>query len=183
MEKKKTQKTNKGPGQPTKLTKTLSLRIRRMYLSGKDHDTIREELEIKKGTWDHWYWNDTQSFRSNFVLWRREKMLNQAEKNLEQFVEMPTEIEDIEDSDEENGPRSVVVTDPRLVKIKLDATTYLTDTIGKDTYSKRVIQEDPTAAKSSEVDELRKSIKKIMTNQRSRHLSVHFKDKMAKAVK
>ncbi len=179
---KKKQKKNKGPGQPTKLSKALSLKIRRLYLIGKTPLQIQEELQIRKGTWDHWYWNDTQEFRTNLTLWRREKMLSQAEKNLEEFSVMPTEIQDIEDSDDENGSRAVVVTDPRLVKIKLDATTYLTDTLGKDVYSKRVIQDDPNAAKKDEVESLRQSLKRIITNQRKFNHSNH-KDKMRELMK
>lgn len=176
------QKSNRGPGAPTKLSKKLTLQIRRLYLLGKSIAEIREKLEIKESTWDVWYWRDTQGFRTNFVTWRRERMLNKSEDNLSWFIDMPTEVQDIEDSDSENGPRAVVVTDPRLVKIKLDATTYITDTLGKDSYSKRVINEDPDAAKKEEVDELRQTLKKIMHGQRMKYSS-NFKTKTAQAVK
>lgn len=177
MAKNKQVKQNK-PGQPTKLNKTLTLRIRRLFLEGLKPEEIQAKLEIKYNTWNHWYWNNTQSFRDNLTMWRREKMLGQAERNLEEFSTMPTEIQDIEDSDEEDGPRSVVVTDPRLVKIKLDATTYITDTLGKEIFSKKVIQEDPQAAKKEEVESLRTAVKKLMSNQRSKYLPNH-KMKMA----
>lgn len=181
METKKPKQKNK-PGPVSTLTKNLSLQIRKLHLQGFKIDEIREKLNIKESTWESWYYRDTQNFRSNFTLWRREKMLNQAEINLEDFSIMPTEIQTIEDSDDEMGERAVVVTDPRLVKIKLDATTYITDTIGKDIYSKRIIQEDPEAAKKEEVDALRQTIKKIMIHQRSRYVPLH-RDKMAKALK
>lgn len=181
MATKNLKKQNK-PGPAGLLTTKLTLQIRKLYLSGKKIGEIQEQLNIKPTTWDQWMFQNRKDFRTNFVNWRREKMLGQAELNLEEFSTMPTEVEEIEDSDEEDGPRSVVRTDPRLVKIKLDATTYITDTIGKEVYSKKVIQEDPQAAKKEEVESLRSAVKKLMSNQRSKYLSNH-KVKMAGALK
>lgn len=177
--KKITQKSNKN----IRLSNSLSLQIRKLYLSGLKLEEIREKLGILKNTWDSWYYRDTQAFRSNFTFWRREKLLSKAEENLEWFVDMPTEVEDIEDSDEEDGPRAVVVTDPRLVKIKLDATTYITDTIGKEVYSKKVIQEDPNAANKSDVDDIRQKLKSLLNSKRVKYLKTTGKDKLIKALK
>lgn len=178
----KPKKQNKGPGQPSKLTKTLALRIRKLYLSGKKVKDIQLELGIKAKTWEHWFLVNTHGFRTDFAAWRREKMLNRFEENLHEFSEMPTEIQDIEDSDDENGPRAVVVTDPRLVKIKLDATTYGLDTLGKEHYSKKLLVEDPDAARKDEVEDLRQTVKKMINSQRGKYIPSH-KQKMAGALK
>lgn len=175
-------KKQRGPGHPTSLTNKLLLQIRKMYLAGYEVKEIQSTLGIKPATWESWYYRDTQGLRDGVTKWRREKMLVQAEKNLEQFSVMPTEIQEIEDSDGENGPKAVVVTDPRLVKIKLDATTYLTDTLGKDTYSKRIIQDDPNAAKKTELDEVRHTLKNIMLAVKGRG-QTSAKDKMLSAIK
>jgi hypothetical protein len=182
MEKKENKKSN--AGRPTKLTKTLTLKIRKLFLAGEKIIDIQKKLEIKSNTWDSWYYADIQGFRTKLISWRREKMYQQAEINLEEFVAMPTEVEEIQDSNSEDGAKAIVVTDPKLLKIKLDATTYITDTIGKDVYSKRVIQEDPNGAKKTEVDAVRVTLKQIMSKLRVSHQTKgSAKDKMAAAVK
>lgn len=176
------QKKQNKPGAPTLLTKLVAGRIRTLIVSGKEREEICAELGIKVGTWDKWYYRDSSSFRVNLENWREEFMLKQARINHRDFLIMPTDIEDIEDSDDENGPRSVVRTDPRLLKIKSDHTIYITDTLGKEKFSKKLITEDPNAAKKDEVEALRESVKKIMNNQRMSHKSGH-KQKMEQLTK
>ncbi len=176
------EKKPRKPNKNTLLTKTLTLQIRKLYLSGKNITQIQEELVISQKTWESWYYRDTQGFRTNFILWRREKMVNQAETNLDDFMTMPTEIQTIEDSDDEMGERAVVVTDSRLLKLKLDATTFSLETLAKETYSKRIIQEDPNAATRDELDGIRQDFKKMMSFVRERNHGSH-KDKMLAATK
>lgn len=170
------------PNKNTKLTKQVSLQIRRLYLSGLKIIDIQEKLGISPNTWDAWYNRDTQGFRVKFIDWRREKMMNKAESNLDEFMNMPTEIQVIEDSDDEQGERAVVVTDSRLLKIKLDATTFGLETLGKETYSKKILQVDPNAATREEIDEMRRHLKNMMGNMREKNHGSH-KDKMLAAVK
>lgn len=139
----------------------MSLQIRKLYLTGHTKAEIRDILSIPKNTWDTWYYRNTQAFRVNFTEWRREKMMNQAEENFEETLFSPTEIQHIED--DEDGKRAVVVTDPKLLKLKLDVSMYIADTLGKEIYSKKLITEDPNSASKSEVEELRQSYKSLIS--------------------
>jgi hypothetical protein len=171
----KTRKPNKN----CKFTKSLSLQIRRLYLSGLNITQILDKLDISSNTWDAWYNRNTQGFRDNFIQWRREKMLGMAERNLHEFLDMPTDVQKIEDED--GVDRAIIVTDPRLVKIKLDATAFGLETIGKEFYSKKVLQEDPNAARKEDIDELRKMVKTRIYNAHKR--IINNRDKLRKIVK
>ncbi len=168
---------HKKVGRPSTLTRALTFQIRSLYLSGQNIKNIQTELNINPSTWDGWYYENIQGFRDNLISWKREKILNQAELNLEEFSTLPTEIQEIEDSDSENGPRVIMITDPRLLRIKLDATTYALDTLGKEIYSKKIIQEDPNATTRQEMDELRQNFKKMMSDVREKNHGDH-KEKM-----
>lgn len=68
---------------------------------------------------------------------QRERMLVKAERNLDEFLDMPTTNEIIGKMGEK-----IVYDDPKLKKIKADVSTFTAETLGKKYYSKRGALED-----------------------------------------
>lgn len=106
---------------PETLTEELTLKIRVMVLDGVKYKEIQEKLEIPAGTWDYWVYKDYQGFREALNKWkeevnrkRRERMLDVAEDNLENIAR--------------NGENE---------KNKLDASKFISKTLGKEFYSER----------------------------------------------
>ncbi len=112
----------------------MSLKIRALVLDDLSYDEIRDELDIPKGTWDSWFYNDTQAFRENLAKWKHERMVRKATRNLEEILDMP--VEKLETGDEEDGP-NVIKTDPQLVRIKADTSKFVAERLDKDNFAAR----------------------------------------------
>lgn len=100
-------------GRPTELTKELRLEIRKLVLLGKNQKDIVYELEIAKGTWDTWFWENYQDFRNDIRKWKQERMIAKAEETMGQLI----------DSEDEN--------------IKFKSSEFILSTLDKETFSKR----------------------------------------------
>lgn len=114
---------SKDNGRPTNFTKKLSLDIRRMILEGETYKQIQETLSIPAGTWTNWYWlnqkaedDSSQCFRDFVNSAKEERMVRSAE-------EMVATLVYAEDD-----------------RVKLNASTFLLETLGKAKYSKRTEQ-------------------------------------------
>jgi hypothetical protein len=102
-------------GRPSKLEdKEFLLKIKNLYLDGKNEVEIQEILDIPKGTWNHWKYSNFHNFTDIMLSYKHERMLMKSETNLE----------DLMDADDD--------------RVKLDASKFVAETIGKKYYSKRV---------------------------------------------
>lgn len=80
---------------------------------------------------------------------RRVRILEKAEKNLEEFLDMPVDVMKTEDSDDEDGaPRTYLATDASLVKIKQDTTKFVAERLGKKHYATKDAEEAPALART-----------------------------------
>lgn len=108
-------------GRPSLLDdKDFFLKIRELILGGCTYEEVQESLDIPKGTWNHWYYNNTHNFQDILMSYRHERMLRKAEAN----------IEVLQDSEDE--------------RVALQANTFVAETIGKGRgFSKRIEQTGP----------------------------------------
>ncbi len=109
--------TKSGP--ESLLTEDLSLRIRTLLLQGKKIKEIQKWCGIKPGTWDKWYFENHKDFRQKITNWRKERFLQKSISNIEEMLEMETSHE------VRQGEYSARITDPRLLKIKLEASKFV----------------------------------------------------------
>ena len=107
------------PGRPTDLTKELELEIRKLVLEGKKSIEIQQELDIPKGTWDYWVWNDSQGFRTKRNEWKRERMLRGAEAFSNELMRTP----------HKNDEGKVI---DGVLRVKQKEAEFIRSTIGKD---------------------------------------------------
>lgn len=112
------------------LNKELTLKIRPLILKGDKYIDIQKELDIKAGTWDYWYWDNTiienhhQGFRDFVKSIKYERMMKKVEDNLEDFLYM----------DDKNDNDKI---DPQLAKLRQKTTEFVAERIGKIDYSTR----------------------------------------------
>ena len=111
------------------LNKELTLKIRPLILKGVNYIDIQNQLGIKSGTWDYWYWdnymidNGHQGFRDFVKSCKYERMMNSVNSNLEEFLNL--------DDLREDGKK-----DAALAKLKQDTTKFVAETLGKVDFSK-----------------------------------------------
>tara|TARA_R110000850_G_scaffold208991_1_gene335038 strand:+ start:139 stop:510 length:372 start_codon:yes stop_codon:yes gene_type:complete len=92
---------------------------------------IQTELDIKAGSWDYWYWDNTlvenhhQGFRDFVKSCKHERMLNKAD----QISNEVTSLIAVDDKGK---------VDQHLLKIKHDEAKFLRQTLGKLDFSTRV---------------------------------------------
>lgn len=161
------QPKKRGPGQPSKLNDKLKLHIRDLFLRKKSIEEIQLELGIKPKTWSAWMFRNTQNFRADLQDWRRERMFNQAESNLEEITEIDPSVSIV--IGKPGKEKEVKVFNEKILKIKSDVSIYLTETLGRNTYSKKVETVDPNALQRSELDEIRKDFKNLFSNLRAKN--------------
>lgn len=79
-------------GRPSQLDdKSFFLKIRELILDGCTYDEVQKTLEIPKGTWNHWYYNNTHNFQDILMSYKHERILRKAESNLEVLLESEDE--------------------------------------------------------------------------------------------
>lgn len=101
-------------GRPSQLDdEQFLLKIRELYLDGKNEKEIAEILDIPLNTWNFWKWKNYQSFNDVLLSYKHERMLRKAEVN----------IEVLQDSEDE--------------RVNLQANTFVLETLGKKNYSKK----------------------------------------------
>jgi hypothetical protein len=105
-------------------------------LEGKKYVEIQSELGILPGTWDVWVFKDYRNFRKNLTAWKQERMVKKAERNIEELLEMPVTVMEIQGKGED--AEQVVIEDPALIKIKQDTSKFVLERLNKDEYSPRV---------------------------------------------
>ena len=108
------------PGRPSVYTPELLSDIREGLLAGKTQESIKEELGIANSTWCRWFYDNYQGFRDQVEGWRRDALLKQAEGNIKEIIHLPISAED-----------------PKVMKIIADTSIFVTETIGKNSYSKK----------------------------------------------
>lgn len=100
-------------------------------------------------------------FKDRLSKLRRGNMLSKAERNLDEFLDMKTQ-----NVKETSGGDSIVVEDSQLKKIKLDASKFVAERLGKDDgYSTRNEQTGkggaPIAVEVSRKEEIEKALDDI----------------------
>ncbi len=111
-------------GRPSELdSEQFSLKIKELYLDGKNDKQIQEILEIPSGTWDYWKWKNYQGFADKLLSYKHERMIQKAEAN----------IEVLQESEDE--------------RVNLQANTFVLETLAKNKYSKRTDTDITTGGK------------------------------------
>lgn len=140
----------KSAGRKTILTPELTLLIKGCVILGWTYKKIMSELKISAGTWDSWVHTNYQGFRDNLFTYRHEHMLRLAENNLCNDLTMSV----IEPVIGMFGPiidkktkKPVTRINDKLLKIKNDTSMFISETLGKKTYSKKTEIEDVSKQK------------------------------------
>lgn len=108
-------------GRPTILDDEQTLvKIRQAYLDGASEASIAQSLDIPIDTWNNWKWKDYKGFNTKLMTWRHERMLMKAEANLEATLGSEDE------------------------RLRHDATKFVSETLGKKSYSKQLLQDHTT---------------------------------------
>jgi hypothetical protein len=101
-------------GRPSLLEdKEYFLKIRELILDGCTYEEVQKTLDIPKGTWNHWYYENTHNFRDILTTYKHERILAKAEANVEMLL----------DSEDE--------------RVVADMTKFSLETLGKSNYSKK----------------------------------------------
>jgi len=90
------------------------LKIKDLYLDGKNEKEIAEILEIPLNTWNYWKWKNYQSFSDKLLSYKHERLIQKAEANVEVLMESEDE------------------------RIQADMSKFILETVGKRNYSKRI---------------------------------------------
>ncbi len=104
-------------GRPTLLDEHLFRKIKDLVLEGMNLREISEALEIPYATMRDWEYENYKSFSDKMLSYKHERMLRKAEAN----------VEVLQDSEDE--------------KVSLQANTFVLETIGKRSYSKKIENE------------------------------------------
>lgn len=126
-------------GAPTTLNDELFSKIKELFMQGKTHSEIYNELDISSSTWFTWKERNTLSFAEKINLWEQEYIIFVAQQELKKLVK---------DDDK---------------KIKLDALKFALERLNKKEYATRTeTKELPKDEKleQSEQERLNKLLKK-----------------------
>lgn len=101
-------------GRPSQLDdEQFLLKIKELFLDGKNEKEIAQILEIPIGTWDYWKWKNYQGFADKLLSYKHERIIQRAESNLEELL-----------AGEDD-------------RIRADLSKFALETLSKKNYSKR----------------------------------------------
>lgn len=118
-------------GRPTELTDEALDIIKQGILDGRTLKEIAEQSEINEGTLYQWHSKNYSNLADKVEGWKRDRKLLLAERNIEEFLVMSdTNLKQV-------GTELLPFKDPQLTRIKADISKFVSETLGKDIYSKR----------------------------------------------
>lgn len=126
-------------GRPTELNDVFCLKIRQWVLEGKTLKEIAELSEIPYDTMQGWVSRNYEGFADRMHTYKLERRLAKAEANIDEILDMDVTNKEVvkigfgEDVEYEMKEFK----DPKLIKIKADISTFVSETVGKKDYSKR----------------------------------------------
>lgn len=135
-------KREAGAGRPSQLTDELWEKLRIAVINGKTLADFARENAISEDTVHFWSSHNFHGFADKVDVWKRERRLGLAEKNIDKFLQMDITSHEIRrvrsgDDDEETVVERDYV-DPQLARVQSDMTKFVAETLGKDKgYAKR----------------------------------------------
>jgi len=126
-------------GRPTELDDALLLKIEGLVMQGKNLKEIAEECEISYKTMEGWVSRNYEGFRDKLKMYKNEWRLSLAEQNIDEALQLkitnPVIVSGVPQRNSDGTLMEVI--DPKLIRIKIDNSHFVAETLGKDTYSKR----------------------------------------------
>lgn len=119
-------------GRPTILDEEMFRKIKQSILDGKTLRDLAKDNEINEGTLYEWHSNNYLNLADKIEGWRRDRKLMLAEKNIEEILGMTT----LNTLTRSNG-EVYEATDTAILRVKADISKFVSETLGKDYYSKR----------------------------------------------
>jgi len=120
-------------GRKTDMTPELIKEIKQSILAGNDLKTTAKVCEIDQQKIYNWHYDNYLNIRDKIEGWKRDRKLILAEKNIEDFLEMKT----MNTGTTKKGD-VFDYNDSSLVRIKADISKFVSETLGKKTYSKQL---------------------------------------------
>ncbi len=116
-------------GRPSDLTDELFKRIKQSILDGNDLRKTASVCEINEGTFYVWHSDNYLKIADKIDGWKRDRKLMLAEKNIEEIL-------------------TLGLSDKDLVKTVADMSKFVSETLGRDRYSKRTETDLTTQGKA-----------------------------------
>lgn len=117
---------------PTDLTDEVLDKIKEAILDGKTLRDIAVIINKSEDVVYQWHSKNYLKLADKIEGWRRDRKLMLAEKNIEEFLQMDTSNTGATKSGEIYD-----YTDAGLVRVKADISKFVSETLGKEVYSKR----------------------------------------------
>lgn len=137
-------------GRPTPLNNELYLKIRELVILGYTYTNIQIELKIPQGTWDRWACTNYEGFRDKLTTYDHEYKLRLAEENINKILNIETNEQAIGMFGplvDKKTKKAVMKQNDKLMKIKSDVSLFVTETLGRKHYTKKVEMDDVTNKK------------------------------------
>lgn len=110
----------------------LCLKIRDLVLQENTMDQISVSIEVPYKTLEGWVSRNYRGFADKWRLYHIERRLKKAEENIDEALRMET----LNRAMTKKGDM-YEYSDPKLLKIKMDTSLFVAETVGKQIYSKR----------------------------------------------
>ena len=115
-------------GRPTHLDKQLFSKIKENILQGFDLRNTAKNIDIPESTLYGWHSDNYLNLADKIEGWKRDRMLKLAEGNLEAIL-------------------CLGISDKDSLKVVQDTAKFVSETLGKKTYSKQVNQDITSGGK------------------------------------
>lgn len=115
------------------LTPTLKAKILRLFRAGKKDHEIPRILNISHNSFTKWKYSNVLNLRSDIAIARREHLLEKTDDVFEEAINVNYRNMGINKKGE-----PYIYKDAALLRVKLDAAKDIRQTLGKDTFSKRL---------------------------------------------
>ena len=131
--KRKRKKFRSNAGAPTFLTDEVLLKIKEIVLKNGFLKEIAKQCDVKFATVQFWYYTNYQELRTKIDLWRHERMLKKAEENIEEILDM-----EVSGFRFNKAGGKIKVVNGKVLEVKADMTKFVSETLGKKSYSKKL---------------------------------------------
>lgn len=119
-------------GRPSQLTEEMTVRIRDCILDGKTQKETAAFLGINENTFEGWVKRNYDGFADTLLTYKHQRLLNKAERNIEQALDMDTDNVGATMKGEIYTFR-----DPKLEQIKTSTAVFVSETLGRKNFHKK----------------------------------------------
>lgn len=146
-------------GRPTELDNPeIWQKIEEAALDGKSFEELSVLLGISYRTVRNWSYTNYQGFADKWDGWRRDRILALAERNIEEDMLMDTRVPVVTMAGilKDKDGKPVMKISAELRKIRASQSQFAAETLGSNTYSKKVKNENTEVTLEDLIDKAKK---------------------------